>query len=157
MQETRKPENWREYIEGSFKALGHFGWIWREFMGSEAQRLFVKTLLAVIVGSTFGLAWPYLFGLLIDGVQQGDTQIVIIALLAAFAFDFIWENWQCVVERLGERLGRCQIIDLDTRMTEMFFWNLPVSTWGILRSSHHPMSEKGSRLCVVCRRSYFIS
>ncbi|MEA3248892.1 MAG: ABC transporter ATP-binding protein [Patescibacteria group bacterium] len=121
MESCRKPAGWREYIKGSFAVLGQTRWIWREFMSPKTRRQFIWTLLAVVLGSLLGVLWPYLFKFVIDGVQGGAVMPVAIALAVIWVFNLINHRWELTTDKLGERLGSEQVVDLETRMTELFF------------------------------------
>jgi len=119
--EKPKPANWREYIKGSFAVLGHTRWIWREFMNTRGRRLFVCTLVIVLVDSFFGVFWPYMIAQVVDGLAARSIERIVWALAAIAAFEIASNVCDWLMGWSTERLGAEQAVTLETRMTELFF------------------------------------
>ena len=116
-----KPANWREYVKGSVKVLGHCGWIWREFMNKAGKRLAGWVLLVVLVDAFFGVLWPYMIAQIVDGLTARAVAAVIWGIAAIAAFEIISNVCDWFMGHLAERLGAEQAVTLETRMTELFF------------------------------------
>ncbi|MBU1915615.1 hypothetical protein KKC47_00615, partial [Patescibacteria group bacterium] len=120
-KQVKEPANRWEYIKTSLMVLRQWGWIWQEFMSSVGRRLFIWTLLIVLVDSFLSTLWPYMFKWILDGLAIRAIAIIVWSFAAIAVFEVVGQGSDWIRSRLEERLGTEQIVTLETRLTELFF------------------------------------